>query len=102
MEKFNGDCDDEFDTCMDDKANCMAEGNTRKQCKKACKNTRTSCKDACDAATKCPACEDNGISGVGTPWCKLNTQYATASASERFCNDERYKVKCKKTCGLCD
>ena len=48
------------------------------------------------------ACEDNNIPGLGSYWCKLNTHYATEAASERFCNDKKFKVKCKKTCGLCN
>ena len=92
----NGKCSDEFDACMDGKDECTAKGKTRKQCKKACKNKRATCKNACDAATKCPACEDNDISGFGTPWCETN------AVSSTFCASAHGAKKCKKTCDLCD
>eukprot|EP00964_Phaeocystis_antarctica_P005672 scaffold3098_cov61-Phaeocystis_antarctica.AAC.1 len=94
--------------------------NTNKKCKKKkCKKysdaRKLKCKKTCDVCDGLlpspppspplppspPACEDNDISGLGSYWCKLNTQYATASASERFCKGG-YGHKCKKTCGLCD
>eukprot|EP00964_Phaeocystis_antarctica_P147045 scaffold113524_cov47-Phaeocystis_antarctica.AAC.1 len=88
----------------------------KRKCKKYSDAKKLKCKKTCNVCDGLPpspppsqpsppsppACEDNDISGLGSYWCKLNTQYATASASERFCNDERYKVKCKKTCSLCD
>ena len=92
LEGCNGKCSDEFDACMNGKDEC----NTSKQCKKACKNKRTTCKDTCDAATKCPACEDNDISGFGTPWCETN------AVSSTFCASAHGAKKCKKTCDLCD
>ena len=100
LEKCNGNCTDEFDTCkMDNKANCMDEGNTtltRKQCKRQCKNNRKACKKACNAATKCPACEDiNDIIGFGTPSCEDQVASAT------FCDSADGANKCKKTCELC-
>ena len=96
LEKCNGNCDDEFDTCMDDKSGCIKAGNTNRQCKKKCKRNRSDCKNACAAATKCPACEDNDISGFGTPWCVMNAVSAT------FCASAEGAKKCKKTCDLCD
>jgi len=75
----------------------MAKGKTRKQCKKACKPTRKTCNSECDAATKCPACEDNDISGFGTPWCKVNAPTPSAS----WCGTTEGVKKCKKTCDLC-
>ena len=88
----------------------------KKKCKKYSDKKKLKCKKTCDVCDglppspppspplppSLPACEDNNIPGLGSYWCKLNTHYATESASERFCNDEKYKVKCKKTCGLCD
>ena len=82
LEKCNGNCADEFDTCVDKK--------------KKCKKNRKACKNVCAAATKCPACEDNDISGFGTPWCLMNAVSAT------FCASAEGAKKCKKTCDLCD
>jgi len=99
LEKCNGDCDVEFDTCMGDKTECIGKGNTKKECKKKCKKTRRTCKKACAAATKCPLpppCEDNNIGGLGTPWCEDQVVSAT------FCDSADGANKCKKTCDLCD
>merc|ERR1712194_346642 len=54
LEKCNGNCDDEFDACMDKKAGCIDDGDTSRQCKKKCKRNRSDCKNVCAAATKCP------------------------------------------------
>ena len=90
LDECNGNCDDEFDTCMN---GC---GNTNRQCKKKCKRNRSNCKKACAAATKCPACDDNDVSGLGTPWCLINVVSAT------FCASAEGVEKCKKTCDICD
>ena len=91
----NGNCTVEFDACMGDKSECLKDY-TNRQCKKTCKRNRSDCKNACAAATKCPACEDNDISGFGTPWCLMNAVSAT------FCDSADGANKCKKTCDLCD
>ena len=97
LDECNGNCDDEFDTCMGKKPDCMYYDKlTNKQCKNKCKRNRSDCKNVCAAATKCPACEDNDISGLGTPWCLMNAVSATFCASAHGAN------KCKKTCDLCD
>ena len=96
LEKCNGDCADEFDTCL---VECIDDGKTSKQCRKACKKQKRTCKNACDAAIKCPLpppCEDNNIGGLGTPWCEDQVVSAT------FCDSADGANKCKKTCDLCD
>merc|ERR1712194_451514 len=92
-DECNGNCDDEFDACMGDKSECLKDY-TNRQCKKKCKKNRSDCKNACAAATKCPVCEDNDISGFGTPWCVMN-------AVATFCASAEGATKCKKTCDLC-
>jgi len=68
--------------------------------KKECKATRKTCQSKCDAS-KCPACEDNNISGFGTPWCVVNAMVNEPTPST-FCATTEGVKKCKKTCDLCD
>ena len=104
-------CKDKSRKCKKRKCKKKYSDAKKLECKKTC--------DVCDGLPPSPpsspplppspppapsplACEDNNIPGLGSYWCKLNTHYATEAASERFCNDKKFKVKCKKTCGLCN
>ena len=72
---------------------------------KKCKRKMKRCNKACSESHKCgTSCEDNNIPGIGSWWCKLNTntKYVTESVNEGFCKNEVYKNNCMLSCGECE
>ena len=75
-----------------------------KKCKRKM-NRSARCNKACDESHKCGnPCEDNNIRGIGSWWCKLNTntKYVTESAKEDFCKQKRNRKHCMLSCGECE